>query len=129
MKHPAVPVIVAALWIMTSEFIRNEFLFKAYWQRHYEGLGLAFPDAALNGAAWGLWSLCLAALLWMLLRRFSLIEGVGVAWFAGFVMMWVVTGNLGVLPFALLLYAVPLSLLEVLIAALILHYWPRERRV
>lgn len=128
MRHPVVPVLAAALWIMVSEFLRNEFLFKSYWQRHYEGMRIAFPDSALNGAAWGLWSLCLAALLWMLLRRFRLVEGIAVAWFAGFLMMWVVTGNLGVLPFALLLYAVPLSLVEVLVAALILTYWPKPQR-
>ncbi|MBN8292871.1 hypothetical protein JI664_12930 [Rhodobacter sp. NTK016B] len=127
MKHPAVPIIVAALWIVISEFVRNEFLLKSYWERHYSDMGLAFPDAALNGATWALWSLCLSVLLWMLLKRFALIEGIGVAWFAGFLMMWVVTGNLGVLPFALLLYAVPLSLLEVAGAALIQHFWPRER--
>ena len=127
MKHPVVPIIVAALWIVISEFVRNEFLLKSYWERHYSDMGLAFPDAALNGATWALWSLCLSVLLWMLLKRFALIEGIGVAWFAGFLMMWVVTGNLGVLPFALLLYAVPLSLLEVAGAALILHFWPLER--
>ena len=124
-RHPAVAILAAAIWIALSEFLRNEFLFKSYWQRHYADLGLQFPDAALNGAAWGLWSLCLAALIWMLLKRFSLIEATGVAWFAGFLMMWVVTGNLGVLPFALLLWAVPLSLIEVVLAALIVHLWPR----
>ncbi len=126
MKHPVVPVLVAAVWIALSEFLRNEFLFKSYWQRHYAELGLGFPDAPLNGAAWGLWSLCLALLVWWVLRRFALFEAVAVAWFAGFAMMWVVTGNLGVLPFALLVYAVPLSLLETLVAALIVQYWPRR---
>ncbi|WP_370208936.1 hypothetical protein [Pararhodobacter marinus] len=126
MKHPVIPILAAAIWIVLSEFVRNEFLLKSYWQRHYADMGLAFPDAALNGATWALWSLCLSVLLWMLLKRFALIEGIGVAWFAGFLMMWVVTGNLGVLPFALLLYAVPLSLLEVAGAALILHFWPRQ---
>ena len=34
--------------------------------------------------------------------------------------MWVVIGNLGVLPYGLLLYALPLSLLEAFLAALII---------
>jgi hypothetical protein len=37
-----------------------------------------------------------------------------------FVLMWIVTGNLGVLPFKLLLYAIPLSILETFLAALII---------
>ena len=33
--------------------------------------------------------------------------------------MWIVIGNLGVLPYGLLAFAVPLSLLEAFVAALI----------
>jgi len=118
------PLLAAAIWIALSEILRNEVLLRSYWVRHYADLGLEFPDAALSGLTWLLWSVCLTGLLWVILRRFALFEGVGVAWFAGFPMMWLVTGNLGVLPFALLLYAVPLSLLETLVAALILNWWP-----
>jgi hypothetical protein len=39
---------------------------------------------------------------------------------AGFVMMWLVIGNLGVLPYGLLFIAVPLSLLEAFLAAFII---------
>jgi hypothetical protein len=35
--------------------------------------------------------------------------------------MWLVVGNLGVLPFGLLLLAIPLSLLEAFLAALIIR--------
>ncbi|MFN4100717.1 MAG: hypothetical protein ACK4GT_13155 [Pararhodobacter sp.] len=128
MKHPVMPFLAAAVWIIISEILRNEVLLRSYWERHYAGLGLEYPDAALSGLTWVLWSVCLTGLLWVILRRFKLFEGVGVAWFAGFPMMWVVTGNLGVLPFALLLYSVPLSLLETLVAALILTYWPVQGR-
>jgi hypothetical protein len=34
--------------------------------------------------------------------------------------MWLVVGNLGVLPFRMLLYAIPLSLLEAYVAGLII---------
>jgi hypothetical protein len=37
----------------------------------------------------------------------------------GFVLMWIVTGNLNVLPFGLLPVAVPWSVVEVILAALI----------
>jgi hypothetical protein len=38
---------------------------------------------------------------------------VTVAWIAGFVMMWLVIGNMNVLPFGLLWIAVPWSVVEV----------------
>jgi hypothetical protein len=104
-----------------SEFARNEFLLKSLWTRHYEGMGLTFPDAPANGAVWGLWSLLLAILIYILLRRFELVQTALIAWLAGFVMMWVVIGNLGVLPFGILAYAVPLSLVEAYVAAWIIR--------
>lgn len=126
--NPLWPVLAAALWIALAEILRNAFIVKPYWQAHYAELGLAFPDSALNGLAWVLWSLCFAVLIWAILRRFALLEGSAVAWFAGFFMMWVVTGNLGVLPLRMLLWAVPFSLVETALAALILKYWPWRKR-
>ena len=42
-----------------------------------------------------------------------------ISWFVAFVLMWIVTWNLNVLPIAILIYAVPLSLLEAFIGSYI----------
>jgi hypothetical protein len=42
------------------------------------------------------------------------------AWLVGFALMWVVIGNLGVLPKGILYFAVPLSLLEAFLAVIII---------
>jgi len=110
-------VFPAAIWIALSEFTRNELIFKDFWIDHYRALGLTFPSAPLNGAVWGIWSLLFAVTIYFLARRFCLPGTTLLAWLSGFVMMWVAIGNLGVLPFGLLVYAVPLSLLEAFIAA------------
>lgn len=111
------PILAAGVWISLSEFARNELLFKSYWVDHYRTLGLAFPSAPINGAIWGLWSLLFAVAIHILSRKFTLIETTFLAWFMGFVLMWVVVWNLGVLPPGLLVFAVPLSLLEAFLAA------------
>lgn len=111
------PILAAVVWISLSEFARNELLFKSYWVDHYRTLGLAFPSAPINGAIWGLWSLLFAVAIHILSRKFTLIETTFLAWFMGFVLMWVVVWNLGVLPPGLLVFAVPLSLLEAFLAA------------
>jgi ABC-type Co2+ transport system permease subunit len=108
------------LWISLSEFIRNEFLLRDYWHSHYAGLGLSFPSEPVNGAIWGLWSLLFAILIYIITRRFNFWQSVFIAWFAGFVLMWVVTGNMLVLPLGLLPFAIPLSILETLLAAWII---------
>lgn len=119
LKRILLPILIATIWISLSEFFRNEFLLKAYWTDHYTNMGLSFPDAPINGAVWGIWSLCYAIGIFVLIRKFSLIQTTAIAWFMGFVLMWLVTGNMGVLPFKILFYAVPLSMIEAFLAAFI----------
>lgn len=119
-KKTVLPVLIATLWISISEFVRNEWLLHSYWTSHYENMGLQFPAEPLNGAVWGVWSLCFAIGIFLISKKLSLPATTFIAWFIAFVLMWIVTGNLGVLPFKLLLYAIPLSILETFLAALII---------
>ncbi len=120
LKKTALPVLIATIWISVSEFVRNEFLLKSYWTEHYESLGLIFPSDPLNGAVWGLWSLLFAIAIYIISKKFDTAETTFLSWFVGFVLMWVVAGNMGVFPFAILYFAVPLSLLEAWAATLII---------
>ena len=119
MKKTALPILLATIWIGLSEFLRNQLLFKSYWTDHYAKLGLDFPSKPVNGAVWGLWSLLFAAAIYVIAKKFTLVQTALLAWFVGFVFMWIVIGNLGVLPYGLLAFAIPLSLLEAFVAALI----------
>jgi len=116
----AAAILIATIWISISEFIRNEFIVKSYWTKHFQSLGLTFPSESINGAVWGIWSLLFAITIYFIAKKFNLIQTTVLSWFAGFVLMWVVIGNLGVLPYGLLVYAIPLSVLEAFIAALII---------
>jgi hypothetical protein len=108
------------VWISISEFVRNEFIAKSYWTGHYEKLGLVFPAEPINGAIWGLWSLLFALAIFIISKKFSLLQTTFLSWFVGFVLMWVVAWNLGVLPVGILFIAVPLSLLEAFVASFII---------
>lgn len=119
-KHTALPVLLATVWISVSEFVRNEFLLKTFWTNHYEAMGLTFPSEPANGAIWGVWSLCYAISIFIIAKKFSLIQTTFLAWFVGFVLMWLVTGNMNVLPFGILPFAIPLSILEAFLAAFII---------
>lgn len=120
-RHTIMPVILATLWISISEFVRNEYLLKSYWIQHYDGLGIPFPSEPINGAMWGIWSLALAILIYLISRKFDLLQTTLIAWLAAFVMMWMVIGNLSVLPYGILPVAIPLSLLEAFLASWIIR--------
>jgi hypothetical protein len=111
---------IAWIWISISEFVRNQFLLQSYWVQHYSHMGLVFPASPANGAVWGLWSLVFAGVIGVVAQKFSLWQTTALAWVFGFVMMWLVIGNLNVLPYGILFYAIPLSMLEAFVAAWII---------
>lgn len=119
LKRTVLPILLTTMWIGLSEFARGSFLLRPYWVDHYASLGLVFPEKPVNGAFWGVWSLLFAVAVYVISRRFALVQTALLAWFVGFVLMWAVIGNLGVLPYRTLPLAVPLSLLEAFVAAFI----------
>jgi hypothetical protein len=119
-KKSILPILLAMIWISVSEFVRNQFLFQSLWVDHYKALGLVFPAAPVNGAMWGVWALVYAVTIYAIVRKYTLVEAWLLSWVFGFVLMWLVIGNLGVLPFGLLYAAVPLSLLESFVACFII---------
>lgn len=116
-KKIILPIFVAGFWISISEFLRNEFLLKSRWIRHYESLGIEFPSDSINGGIWGIWSFTFATCIFLISSRFNLIQTTIISWIIGFVMMWLVIGNLGVLPFNILPLAIPLSIFEAFLAS------------
>jgi len=117
-KKTILPIFLATIWISVSEFVRNQFIVQSYWIEHYKSLGLIFPSEPINGAIWGIWSLLFAITIFIISKKFTLWQTTFLSWFIAFVLMWVVIGNLGVLPIGILFWAVPLSLFEALIASL-----------
>jgi hypothetical protein len=119
---------LATIWISVSEFVRNSYFLRHYWIEHYDGLGLTFPEDPINGAVWGIWSLCFAISIYIISRKFTLLQTTLLSWFVGFVLMWLVTGNMMVLPFGILVYAIPLSLLEAFIASWIIYRFSKAEK-
>lgn len=128
-KNTILPVFLATVWISISEFVRNEFIVKSYWTEHYESLGLVFPSEPVNGAIWGVWSLLFAIAIFIISNKFSIIQTTLLSWFVGFVLMWLVVGNMGVLPLGILFFAVPLSFLEVFVATFLIKKLSRDTKV
>ena len=126
-KKTILPVLLSTVWISVNEFVRNQLVFQQYWVDHYHDLGITFPAEPVNGAIWGLWSLLFAIAIFIMAKKFSLTETALLAWFVGFVLMWVVIGNMGVLPTGILVFAVPWSLFEAYGAAYIIHFFTKRR--
>jgi hypothetical protein len=112
-------VVAAGIWINASEFVRNQVLLLGRWKDHYASLGLTFPTEPKNAAMWVVWGFVFAGVTFAVSRRFGLGATTLIGWTTAFLMMWLVTWNLSVLPLAILWFAVPLSVLEAFVAAYI----------
>jgi len=118
-SKPLAAILLTGLWVNVSEFLRNELLLKSEWVNHYASLHLTFPSAPVNGALWMLWGFVFATIVYVASRRLTLLETTCILWLIAFPLMWLVLWNLSVLPPGILPYAIPLSLLEVLVATMI----------
>jgi hypothetical protein len=112
-----ITIILAGIWVNASEFFRNQVVLSKYWVDHYQSLGLTFPSEPQNSVLWIVWGFLYAVAIYIVSRRFTLVQTTLITWMMGFVLMWLVTWNLSVLPAAILVYAVPLSLLEAFVGS------------
>ncbi len=121
MKKSFLAIISAFIWVSGTLFLRNEILLKSYWVTHYEQLGIIFPSEPINGVVWMIWSFLYTILFFILAKKYNLIQTALLAWFSGFALMEIVVGNMGVLPFGILIFAIPMSLVEAFGASFIMH--------
>ena len=118
-KKTIVPIIITGIWINISETVRWMLLVESYWLDKYKDLNLTFPGETINMIVWMLWGFLHATVIFILSRRYNLLQTTFLSWFVAFVMMWVIVWNVGVLPTDMLWFNAPLSLLEAFIGAYI----------
>lgn len=112
-------VLLVAIWFNFSGTLRWMLFAKPRFVALYEGMGLEYPNTLAINLLWVLWGLLAAVLVVFLSQKFGIVHAAILSWLAAFAMTWIVLWNSAVLPLALLWVAVPWSLAEVFIAALI----------
>ncbi len=113
------PVLLTGIWLNVSGTVRWLFLIEDFWIEKYNSLNLIFPAELLNNITWMVWGFLFAILIYILSKKFNLLQTTLLSWFAAYVMMWVIVWNVGILPPETLWINIPLSLLDAFIGALI----------
>ena len=119
-KKKITGIILATIWIIAWEMLRNELLFKSLWVDHFDSLGLDFQTLPINGILWTIWSAIVAYVLYELMAVLHFKKALVFTWLLAFPAMWIVVYNLQTLPLKLLWAAIPLSIVEVYVAGLII---------
>ena len=118
-KKSILPILVTGIWINIFETVRWVLFVEAYWVEYYQNLNLVFPTGPVSGLVWMIWGFCFATIIFILSRKFTLLQTTLLSWFVVFGMLWVVLWNIDILPIGYLWFVIPLSLFEAYIGALI----------
>ena len=129
LKKIILHVFLTGLWINFSESVRWVLAAKSYWDEKYQSMGLVFLEEPINLAVWMTWGFLFAAIIFVLSKKFSLVQTALMSWFVVFVMLWIVLWNVGILPAGMLWIVAPLSLLEAFVGAFICKKFSAEQQI
>jgi hypothetical protein len=112
-------ILLVSIWINVSETLRWMLFSKPYINKHYQTINLVLPNEPINGIIWLIWGIIIAVMIFIISKKFTVLQTTFIIWVIVFVMHWFALWNFAVLPINILWLVVPLSLIEVYVGALI----------
>jgi len=128
-KQTILPILITGIWINISETVRWLLLVEEYWIDHYQNLNLVFPTGLESGLIWMIWGFCFATVIFILSKKFTLLQTTLFSWFVAFVMLWVVLWNINILPVGILWIVIPLSLFEAFVGAWMCKWIAKKQKL
>ena len=119
LKKTLLPIFLIGIWVNISITIGWILIFEPYWVEKYQSLNIDFPAGINNNIVWIIWGFMFAIVIFILSKKFNLLQTTFLAWFTAFIMMWVIVWNIDVLPTGMLLFNIPNTLFITFIAAVI----------
>jgi hypothetical protein len=128
-KHFVLTTLIVSIWINISEVFRYFIIVKPMMQEYLAMLPGAIPMNWIVFAIWGIWDTILTTLVvfiyWLVAQCFgnnlmSTIISATTSWALFFLLFWLGMVNMGLSPISVALIALPLSLLEMIVASWIL---------
>lgn len=117
----AIAILAAAVWISLLEFLRDQYFVQSYRIEQNQLHGFMYREEPLMGSASGIWSLFLAIFIFLMTRKLNQWHATIAAFTGCVLLMWIINGDLRVLPARLLLFALPLIVLESFMAVWIIR--------
>lgn len=118
-KKTILPIFLIGVWINISMTIAWLFILESYWVDKYQSLNLVFPTALINNLTWAIWGFMLATIIFILSKKFTVLQTTFLSWFVGFIMLWTILWNISVLPTGMLLFNIPNTLFITFVGVLI----------
>jgi len=112
-------IVIVSIWINVSETLRWVLFSKPHLDSHYKSINIILPDNPINNVLWLIWGIIIAVMIFILSKKYTLVQTTFIIWVTVFVMHWIALWNSAVFPASILWVVVPLSFIEIFIGALI----------
>jgi hypothetical protein len=119
-------VIILSIWINAAETIRWIVFAKPYFISHYQKMNIEPPSGPLYLIIWFVWGVLLALLIYIISRKFSLIETTIIIWLSVYSGIWIMLFNLSLVTFQILFAIAAFCFIEIFIGSLISKYFHNQ---
>lgn len=116
-------ILVISIWINFFETLRWMLFAKPSIDLHFKAANLILPNEPINNIFWLVWGIIIAVMIFIISKKFNVLETTFIVWITVYVMHWIALWNMAVLPINILWLAVPLTFINVLVGALITKYF------
>lgn len=116
-------IFVVSLWINIFETLRWVLFAKPDIDMYFKAANLVLPNQPINNILWMVWSIIMAVMIFIISKKFKVLQTTFIVWIIVYVMHWIALWNMTVLPINILWLAVPLTFINVLIGTLISKYF------
>lgn len=116
-------IFVISIWINIFESLRWILFAKPDVDTYFKAANLVLPNQPINNILWLIWGIIIAVMIFIISKKFSVLQTTFIVWITVYVMHWIALWNMTVLPINILWLAVPLTFINVLIGVLISKYF------
>ncbi len=120
-------ILLVSLWINIFESLRWVIFAKPDIEMYFKVANHVLPNQPINNILWMVWGVIIAIMIFIISKRFKLLQTTFIVWITVYVMHWIALWNMAVLPVNILWLAFPLTLINVFIGVLISKYFHNKK--
>lgn len=120
-------ILLVSLWINIFESLRWVIFAKPDIEMYFKAANHVLPNQPINNILWMVWGVIIAIMIFIISKRFKLLQTTFIVWITVYVMHWIALWNMAVLPIKILFLAIPLTFINVLVGVLISKYFHNKK--
>lgn len=120
-------IFLVSIWINIFETLRWILFAKPDIEVYFKSNNFLLPNESLNNILWLVWGVIIAVMIFIISKRYKVLQTTFIIWITVYVMHWIALWNMAVLPIKILFLAIPLTFINVLVGVLISkHFHNKE---